>query len=132
MDGSIQDFSSLAAYRVVEGIGAEPEQFIKIAMDAARVFLLQAEKRIAVGDRIGKARALSSAGRIIEFMLGLSGTEHGVLSDRLAQVYEFILQAILRGNMANDLEALAAGRLAVEDLSAVWRKRFPDALVSGG
>jgi len=128
MEPSTQYFTSLAAYRVVEGIGAEPEQFMKMAMDATRVFLLQAEIRIAAGDRIGKARALSSAGRIIEFMLGLSGTEHGVLSDRLAQVYQYILHAILRGNVANDVEALAAGRLAAEELSALWRKRFPDAL----
>ena len=127
MEPSTQYFTSLAAYRVVEGIGAEPEQFMKMAMDATRVFLLQAEIRIAAGDRIGKARALSSAGRIIEFMLGLSGTEHGVLSDRLAQVYQYILHAILRGNVANDVEALAAGRLAAEELSALWRKRFPDA-----
>ena len=128
MEPSTQYFNSLAAYRVVEGIGAEPEQFMKMAMDATRVFLLQAESRIAAGDRIGKARALSSAGRIIEFMLGLSGSEHGVLSDRLAQVYQYILHAILRGNVANDVEALAAGRLAAEELSALWRRRFPDAL----
>ena len=128
MEPSTQYFTSLAAYRVVEGIGAEPEQFMKMAMDATRVFLLQAEIRIAAGDRIGKARALSSAGRIIEFMLGLSGSEHGVLSDRLAQVYQYILHAILRGNVANDVEALAAGRLAAEELSALWRRRFPDAL----
>ena len=130
MEPSTQYFTSLAAYRVVEGIGAEPEQFMKMAMDATRVFLLQAETRIAAGDRIGKARALSSAGRIIEFMLGLSGSEHGVLSDRLAQVYQYILHAILRGNVANDVEALAAGRRAVEELAAVWRRIFPDALAS--
>ena len=65
-------------------------------------------------------------------MLGLSGMEHGVLSDCLAQVYQFILQAILKANTSNDLEALAAGRLAVEELAAVWRRLFPDALVSGG
>src|SRR6516164_9779947 len=128
MDGLTEDFSTLGTYRLVEGIGAEPEQFMKMAMDATRVFLLQAENRIAAGDRIGKARALSSAGRIIEFMLGLSGVEHGALSDRLAQVYQYILHAILRGNVANDVEALAAGRLAAEELSALWRKRFPDAL----
>jgi flagellar protein FliS len=130
MDGLTEDFSTFGTYRLVEGIGAEPEQFMKMAMDATRVFLLQAENRIAAGDRMGKARALSSAGKVIEFMLGLSGMEHGVLSDCLAQVYQFVLQAILKANISNDLEALAAGRRAVEELAAVWRRIFPDALTS--
>jgi len=126
MNSAREGLSGLAAYRAVEGIGAEPEEFMKMAMDAARIFLLQAETAIAAGDRPAKARALSSAGKVIEFMLGLSGTEHGALSDRLAGVYQYILAAILRGNAWDDGEAVAAGRLAIEQLAAVWREIFPD------
>ncbi len=129
MDATRQGLSGLAAYRAVEGIDAEPEEFMKMAMDATRVFLLQAENGMAAGDRPAKARALSSAAKVVEFMLGLSGTEHGGLSDCLAKVYQYILMAILKGNASDDAEAVAAGRLAVEQLAAVWRKVFPDALV---
>ena len=128
MDGA-EIFNGLAAYRTVEGIGAEPEEFMKMAMDATRVFLLQAENGMLAGDRMAKARALNSAARVVEFMLGISGAEHGTLSGCLAQVYQYILEAILKGNASNDAEAVAAGRLVVEQLAAVWRKVFPDALV---
>ena len=120
---------ALAAYRAVEGIGAEPEEFMKMAMDAVRVFLLQAENSMLADDRRAKARALNSAAKVVEFMLGISGAEHGRLSGCLAQVYQYILVAILKGNASNDAEAVAAGRLVVEQLAAVWRKVFPDALV---
>jgi flagellar secretion chaperone FliS len=129
MNALRQGLSELAAYRAVEGIGAEPKEFMKMAMDAARVFLLQAEAAIVAGNQPAKAKALNSAAKVVEFMLGLSGTEHGTLSDRLAAVYQFVLMAILKGNAQDDAEALAAGRLAVEELAAVWRRVFPDAIV---
>ena len=122
----MDEWSGLAAYRAVEGIGAEPEAFIKMAMDAARALLLQAEAAMAAGDRPAKAKALSSAARVIEFMLGISGAERGALSDRLAGVYQYTLAAILKANAFDDHEAVAAGRLTVEQLAAIWRRIFPD------
>jgi len=98
-------------------------------MDAARVFLLQGEAAIIAGERPAKAKALSSAAKVVEFMLELSGAEPGVLSDRLAGVYQYVLAAILNGNARDDAEAVAAGRLAIEQLAAVWRTVFPDAVV---
>jgi flagellar secretion chaperone FliS len=120
--------SDLAAYRAVAGTGAEPEEFMKMALDACRTFLLQAEAAIAQGDRPKKAKALDSAAKMVEFLLGLSGVEHGSLSDCLAGVYQYVLAAILKGNAWDDREAVAAGRTALDDLAAVWRKVFPDAL----
>jgi len=126
MDGANYGMSGVAAYRAVAGIDAEPKEFMKMAMDAARIFLLQAETAIAAGDRPAKAKALSSAAKVIEFMLGLSGTEPGPLSDRLSGVYQYILAAILKGNAWDDGEAVTGGRFAVEQLVGVWRKMFPD------
>lgn len=120
--------NGLAAYRVVEGIGAEPAEFMKMALDAARTFLLQAEAALAEKDRPKKIKALDSAAKVVEFMLGLSGIERGPLSECLASVYQYVLAAILKGNAWDDREAVAAGRVALEDLAALWRKVFPDAL----
>src|ERR1700759_866597 len=129
MDPANYGLSGLAAYRAVAGIDAEPKEFMKMAMDAVRLFLLQAETAIAAGDRPAKAKALSSATKVIEFMLGLSGTERGPLSDRLAIVYQYVLAAILKGNAWDDLQAVGAARLTVEQLAAIWRKMFPDVVV---
>lgn len=124
MDGT----NGIGAYRAVAGAGAKPEEFMKMALDAARIFLLQAEAAIAEGNQPKKAKALGSAGKIVEFMLGLSGVEHGPLSDCLASVYKYVLAAILKGNAWDDREVVAAGRAALDELAAVWRRVFPDAV----
>lgn len=126
MDMANEGLGALAAYRTIAGIDADPQEFMKMATDAVRVFLLQAEAGIATGDRPAKAKALDAASRLIEFMLGLSGSEPGPLSESLAQVYRYVLAAILRGNAADDAEAIAAGRVVVEQFAEVWRRAFPD------
>ena len=125
MDIANEGLSALSAYRTVAGIGATPEEFMKMAIDAVQAFLRQAEIGIAAGDRPTKAKALCSAGKIVEFMLGVSGSDPGPLSDCLAQVYRYVLAAILRGNAADDAEAVAAGRVVMEQLATVWRRAFP-------
>ena len=129
MNGSRQAGGAASAYRAVEGIGAEPEDFMKMALDAARLQLLRAEAAIDANRRTEKAQALSSAASIVEFMLGLSGSAPGTLSECLVSVYQYVLAAILKGNAGDDREAVGAARVALDELAATWRKIFPDANV---
>jgi flagellin-specific chaperone FliS len=126
MSGPWQPRRELGAYRAVEGIGATPDGFMKMALDAARNLLQRAEAAIAAGDVVNKALALSSAANVVEFMLGLSGSAPGALSECLASVYHYVLAAILKGNAGNDGEAVAAARVALDELSVTWRGIFPD------
>src|ERR1700739_4737031 len=114
MNATRQSVTGLAVYRTVAGIDAEPEEFMKMAIDSLRTFLLQAESAIIGGDRPAKAKALNSAAKLAEFLLGLTGAEPGPLSLCVADVYRYILAAILGGNAADDAEAVAAGRVVVE------------------
>jgi flagellar biosynthetic protein FliS len=128
MIGTRENLTGPAAYRAMEGVGAAPEDFMKMALDSARMLLMRAEMAIRAGDMVEKAKALGSAGNVVEFMLGLSGSAPGALSDCLASVYQYALAAILKGNVGDDIEAVAAGRTALEELANTWRKIFPDAI----
>jgi flagellin-specific chaperone FliS len=128
MIGTRQQLGAASAYRAIEGIGAKPEDFMKMALDATRNLLLRAEAAIAAEDRAEKAQALSSAGSVVEFMLGLSGSAPGALSGCLASVYQYVLAAILKGNAGDDTEAVGAARAALEELAATWRTIFPDTI----
>jgi flagellar secretion chaperone FliS len=130
MYGSRPDGGAAAAYRAVEGAAATPEAFMKMALDATRTLLLRAEFAIAADNRVEKARALGSAGKVVEFMLGLTGSEPGELSTCLASVYQYVLAAILKANAGDDREAVEAARAALDELAATWRKIFPDAIGS--
>jgi flagellar protein FliS len=128
MIGTRQQWGATGAYRTVEGIGAKPEDFMKMGLDATRNLLLRAEAAIAAQDRVEKAQALSSAGSVVEFMLGLSGSAPGALSECLASVYQYVLAAILKGNAGDDREAIIAARVALDELAATWRTIFPDTI----
>ncbi|HXO03056.1 MAG TPA: flagellar protein FliS [Stellaceae bacterium] len=129
MIGARQNGGVAGAYRAVEGIGAPPEDFMKMALDATRNLLLRAEAAITANERVEKAQALSSAGSVVEFLLGLSGSAPGALSECLASVYQYVLAAILKGNAGDDMEAVAAARVALDELAATWRTIFPDTIV---
>jgi flagellar biosynthetic protein FliS len=126
MNSTMQRQRALGAYRNVEGIGAPPESFMKMALDAARGMLQRAETAIDNHDKIGKAKALASAANVVEFMLGLAGFAPGELSECLSGVYKYVLAAILKGNAGDDKEAVAAARVALDELAATWRAMFPD------
>jgi flagellin-specific chaperone FliS len=128
MIGTRESLTGPAAYRAMEGVGAAPEDFLKMGLDSARMLLLRAELAIKAGETVEKAKALGTAGAVVEFMLGLSGSAPGALSDCLVSVYQYVLAAILKGNMGDDIEAVAAGRTALEELANTWRKIFPDAV----
>jgi flagellar secretion chaperone FliS len=128
MKGNWWEDDAASVYRVMEGIGATPDGFMKMALDAARSLLRRAEMAIAAKDRVEKAQALGSAGKVVEFMLGLSGSAPGELSTCLASVYQYVLAAILKGNVGDDEEAVRAARVALDELAATWRKIFPDVL----
>jgi flagellar biosynthetic protein FliS len=127
MIGTHAATSRSAAYNAVAGAGAEPQDLMKMGLDSARSFLLGAEMAIEAEDRVAKAKALSSASSIVEFLLGLSGSQPGTLSDSLARVYHYAMLEILKGNAGDDQVAVAAARIALDELAATWRGIFPDA-----
>jgi flagellar biosynthetic protein FliS len=117
-----------AAYNMVGGMGAAPQDLMKMGLDRACALLRESEAAIARGDRLAKARSLMGAHEIVEFLLGISGAEPGSLSECLGKVYRYALVAMLKGNATDDPVAIEAGRTALEELAAAWRRIFPDAL----
>jgi flagellar biosynthetic protein FliS len=130
MIGMQAALNSPSGYLAAAVSGAEPQELMKLGLDRARNLLLQAEEAVAAGDRAAKIESLNSAFAIVEFLLGLSGSEPGPLSERLAPVYQYAMVALLKGNADDDAVSIAAGRIALEDLSAAWRQMFPDSLAS--
>lgn len=124
MDGMYRNSESYAAYRSVSALGASPQEFMTMALDSLRVLLRRAEAAIEAQAWVEKAEALSSAGKLVEFLIGLSGVERGELSDRLASIYKFVMTSILKANAQNDAHVLADGRQAIEHVATIWGSIF--------
>ncbi|SRR5579875_830860 len=122
--------NQLHAYRSVDCTGVSAERLMMVALDAVQFFLTRAETAIEDGNGSEKARVLARAGRVTEFMLGLTGVQPGELSGRLGKLYRFVLEGIMKGNANDDKEAIASARYVIEDIGRFWRMRFPHADLS--
>ena len=122
--------NQLSAYRSVDCAGVSAERLMMVALDAVQFFLLRAETAIDDENRAEKARVLARAGRVMEFMLGLTGVEPGELSARLGKLYRFVIDGIVKGNANDDKEAIISARTVIEDIGKFWRLRFPHADLS--
>jgi flagellar biosynthetic protein FliS len=120
----------LSAYRTVDCTGVSSERLMIVALDAVQFFLMRAEAAIEDENRQEKARVLARAGRVMEFMLGLTGVQPGELGTRLAKLYRFVIDGIVKGNANDDREAIVAARAVIEDVGKFWRLRFPHADLS--
>lgn len=120
----------LAAYRSVDCAGISSERLMIVALDAVQFFLMRAESAIDDDNRVEKARVLARAGRVMEFMLGLTGVQPGELSVRLAKLYRFVIDGIVKGNANDDKDAIVSARAVIEDVGKFWRLRFPHADLS--
>jgi flagellar biosynthetic protein FliS len=120
----------LSAYRSVDCAGVSSERLMMVALDAVQFFLMRAETALDEDNRTEKARVLARAGRVMDFMLGLTGVQPGELGNRLAKLYRFVIDGIVRGNANDDREAIAAARTVIEDVGRFWRLRFPHADLS--
>lgn len=122
--------SQLTAYRSVDCAGVSSERLMIVALDAVQFFLARAETAIDDENGVERARVLARAGRVMEFMLGLTGVQPGELSTRLAKLYRFVMDGIVKGNANNDKEAIVSARAVIEDVGKFWRLRFPYADLS--
>lgn len=122
--------SPLTAYRSVDCAGISSERLMIVALDAVQFFLMRAETAIDDDNRAEKARVLARASRVVEFMLGLTGVQPGELSVRLAKLYRFVMEGIVKGNANDDKEAIVSARAVIEDVGKFWRLRFPHADLS--
>ncbi|HVA34763.1 MAG TPA: flagellar protein FliS [Stellaceae bacterium] len=122
--------NQLSAYRSVDCAGVSSERLMMVALDAVQFFLTRAEAAIDDENRNEKARVLARAGRVMEFMLGLTGVQPGDLSIRLGKLYRFVIEGIVKGNANDDKEAIVSARTVIEDIGKYWRLRFPHADLS--
>lgn len=120
----------LVAYRSVDCAGVSSERLMMVALDAVHFFLTRAETAMDDDNRQEKARVLARAGRVMEFMLGLTGVQPGELSVRLAKLYRFVIDGIVKGNANDDKDAIVSARAVIEDVGKFWRMRFPHADLS--
>jgi flagellar protein FliS len=114
--------SKLNAYRQTAVTTASREQVLIMLYEGAIKFLRRASECVAKNDLAGKGVAVGKAHDIInELSNSLDHTVGGEISKNLEQLYGFMIEQIIQGNLNNDSARFDQTRKLLENLLEGWK-----------
>jgi flagellar protein FliS len=101
---------------------ADPHKLILMLFDGTHAAICAARLAISRNDIAAKAAAISKAIAIIDGGLkaSLDIKAGGVLAERLAGLYDYMLNRLLAANLRNDTELLDEVNRLIDELRGAW------------
>lgn len=114
--------SKLQAYRQTAVVTATKEQVLIMLYEGAIKQLKKASECCLKGDLAGKGVAVGKAHDIInELSNSLDFTIGGDIAKNLERLYMFMVEQIVQGNIANDVNKFDQARKLLENLLEGWK-----------
>jgi flagellar protein FliS len=109
-----------SAYQQGQVAASSPLRIVVLLYEGAIRFLRQAQQKFADpgvrGHALGRAHAIVS-----ELMIALDHERGGEIADRLESLYRYVLDGLIRANVAGDERALGSALGVLETLAEGWR-----------
>lgn len=101
---------------------ADPHKLILMLFDGTHAAICAAKLAIGRGEIAAKGAAISKAIAIIDGGLkaSLDVAAGGVLAERLASLYDYMLNRLLAANLRNDTELLDEVNRLLDELRGAW------------
>jgi flagellar protein FliS len=101
---------------------ADPHKLILMLFDGTHAAIGAARRAMGRGEIAAKAAAISKAVAIIDGGLkaSLDVKAGGVLAERLASLYDYMLNRLLAANLHNDVESLDEVNRLLGELRGAW------------
>ena len=120
------------AYKRNEVYTADRGTVLLMLYQGAIDFLKKAKERLGEGDLAGKGTYLSKAHAIIsEFISSLNHDVGGDVSQKLEDLYRFMLDQLMQAHVGNDPKPLDEVVDLLETLLQGWRQAVPQARQEG-
>lgn len=111
----------IETYRKTDVITADPKRLIVMCYEGAIDQLLIAESKYLAKDYEGKSKALSKAQDFInELLCSLNSEQGGAIARNLKALYHYMLQRLLQGDLARDLNAYEEVIHLLRELKSAW------------
>lgn len=120
--------NAYASVAIETGVAAaDPHKLVLMLYDGALAALAEARLTMARGDTAAKGRALSKAIMIIESGLraSLDVKAGGELAERLAALYDYMCDRLLRANLGNHLDIVDEVARLLGELRGAWEQIRP-------
>jgi flagellar protein FliS len=109
-----------SAYQQGQVAASSPLRIVVLLYEGAIRFLRQAQQKFADpgirGHALGRAHAIVS-----ELMIALDHERGGEIAERLESLYRYVLDCLIRANVAGDDRALGSALGVLEMLAEGWR-----------
>jgi flagellar protein FliS len=116
------------AYLESRILAADPVELVNLLYQACQHSVREAREHLAAGRIAERARAISKAAEIFaELAVSLDYVRGGEISQRLAQLYDYMQRRLLDANMQQSDEPLAEVLGLLATLSEAWEGIRPSA-----
>ncbi len=101
---------------------ADGVRIVAMLYDGAINFIRKAKEKLEIGDSLGKSHYIKKTTAIVKELSGSLNMEGGEIAVNLRNLYDFVLESLIRADVNNNLNALHDAEKVVEILRSAWKE----------
>ncbi|MBI4683351.1 MAG: flagellar export chaperone FliS [Nitrospirae bacterium] len=97
-------------------------KIIAMLYDGAINFINIAKDKLVIGDSIGKTHYINKTTAIVKELSKSINIEGGEIALNLRNLYDFVLESLIKAEVHNNLDALNDAEKVIEILRSAWKE----------
>ncbi len=97
-------------------------KIITMLYDGAINFINIAKDKLDIGDSIGKTHYINKTTAIVKELSNSINVEGGEIALNLRNLYDFVLESLMKAEVNNNLDALNDAEKVMEILRSAWKE----------
>lgn len=97
-------------------------QIVTMLYDGAINFILKAKEKLEVGDTLGKTHFIKKTSAIVKELANSLNMEGGEIALNLRNLYDFVLESLIKAEINNNMDALNDAEKVMEILRGSWKE----------
>ena len=110
----------VALNQQTEARASKGVQIITMLYDGAINFINIAKEKIEVGDSVGRTHYINKSSAIVKELSSSLHMDGGDIALNLKNLYDFVLESLIKADESNNLDALSDAEKVVEILRSAW------------
>jgi len=97
-------------------------QIVTMLYDGSINFILKAKEKMEVGDTVGKTHFIKKTSAIVKELANSLNMEGGEIAVNLRNLYDFVLESLIKAEINNNMDALNDAEKVMEILRGSWKE----------
>ena len=97
-------------------------QVVSMLYDGAINFIKLAKEKLQVSDTVGRTHYINKTSAIVKELSNSINMEGGEVAVNLRNLYDFVLESLIKADLNNSLDALNDAEKVIEILQSAWKE----------